>query len=86
MTGGNNYPSMYPSTTTRGCLRKEWNWCVRPTSAITPRPIQRLIPAYVASFSRPFIELAAKLGCGLIGAPFAAAMSFGGLEQVAQLL
>jgi alkanesulfonate monooxygenase SsuD/methylene tetrahydromethanopterin reductase-like flavin-dependent oxidoreductase (luciferase family) len=53
--------------------------------AITPRPIQRPIPAYVASFSRPSIELAAKLGCGLIVAPFAAAMSFGGLEQVAQL-
>lgn len=53
--------------------------------AITPRPVQRPIPAYVASFSRPSIELAAKLGCGLIVAPFAAAMSFGGLEQVAQL-
>jgi alkanesulfonate monooxygenase SsuD/methylene tetrahydromethanopterin reductase-like flavin-dependent oxidoreductase (luciferase family) len=53
--------------------------------AITPRPIQRPIPTYVASFSRPSIELAARLGCGLIVAPFAAAMSFGGLEQVAQL-
>ena len=52
---------------------------------ITPKPIQRPIPAYVASFSKPSIELAAKLGCGLIVAPFAAAMSFGGLEQVAQL-
>jgi alkanesulfonate monooxygenase SsuD/methylene tetrahydromethanopterin reductase-like flavin-dependent oxidoreductase (luciferase family) len=53
--------------------------------AITPRPIQRPIPAYVASFSKPSIELAGKLGCGLIVAPFAAAMSFGGLEQVSQL-
>jgi alkanesulfonate monooxygenase SsuD/methylene tetrahydromethanopterin reductase-like flavin-dependent oxidoreductase (luciferase family) len=53
--------------------------------AITPRPIQRPIPAYVASFSRPSIELAARLGCGLIVAPFAAAMSFGGLQQVAQV-
>src|SRR5271170_3162146 len=53
--------------------------------AITPKPIQQPIPAYVASFSKPSIELAAKLGCGLIVAPFAAAMSFGGLEQVAQL-
>jgi len=52
---------------------------------ITPKPIQRPIPAYVASFSQPSIELAGKLGCGLIVAPFAAAMSFGGLEQVAQL-
>src|SRR5580700_10343769 len=53
--------------------------------AITPKPIQRPIPSYVASFSKPSIELAAKLGCGLIVAPFAAAMSFGGLEQVADL-
>ncbi len=52
---------------------------------ITPKPIQRPVPAYVASFSKPSIELAAKLGCGLIVAPFAAAMTFGGLEQVAQL-
>jgi alkanesulfonate monooxygenase SsuD/methylene tetrahydromethanopterin reductase-like flavin-dependent oxidoreductase (luciferase family) len=52
--------------------------------AITPRPIQRPIPAYVASFSQPSIELAGKLGCGLIVAPFAAAMTFGGLEQVSR--
>jgi len=52
---------------------------------ITPKPVQRPLPAYVASFSRPSIELAAKLGCGLIVAPFAAAMTFGGLKQVADL-
>jgi alkanesulfonate monooxygenase SsuD/methylene tetrahydromethanopterin reductase-like flavin-dependent oxidoreductase (luciferase family) len=52
---------------------------------ITPRPAQRPIPAYVASFSQPSIELAARLGCGLIVAPFAAALSFGGLRQVAEL-
>ena len=51
--------------------------------AITPKPVQRPLPAYVASFSPPSIELAARLGCGLIVAPFAAAMSFGGLRQVA---
>jgi alkanesulfonate monooxygenase SsuD/methylene tetrahydromethanopterin reductase-like flavin-dependent oxidoreductase (luciferase family) len=39
----------------------------------------------VASFSKPSIELAARLQCGLIVAPFAAAMSFGGLKQVADL-
>jgi alkanesulfonate monooxygenase SsuD/methylene tetrahydromethanopterin reductase-like flavin-dependent oxidoreductase (luciferase family) len=50
--------------------------------AITPRPVQRPIPAYVASFSRPSIELAGRLGCNLIVAPFAAAMTFGGLRQV----
>jgi alkanesulfonate monooxygenase SsuD/methylene tetrahydromethanopterin reductase-like flavin-dependent oxidoreductase (luciferase family) len=49
--------------------------------AITPQPVQRPIPAYVASFSRPSIELAARLGCGLIVAPFAAAMTYGGLQQ-----
>jgi alkanesulfonate monooxygenase SsuD/methylene tetrahydromethanopterin reductase-like flavin-dependent oxidoreductase (luciferase family) len=53
--------------------------------AITPRPVQRPIPAYVASFSRPSIELAARLGCNLIVAPFAAAMTFGGLRQVRDL-
>ena len=53
--------------------------------AITPRPVQRPIPAYVASFSRPSIELAARLGCNLIVAPFAAAMTFGGLQQVHDL-
>ena len=53
--------------------------------SITPQPVQRPIPAYVASFSRPSIELAARLGCGLIVAPFAAAMSFGGLAEVAAL-
>ena len=53
--------------------------------AITPRPVQRPLPAYVASFSKPSIELAARLGCGLIVAPFAAAMSYGGLQQVAAL-
>jgi alkanesulfonate monooxygenase SsuD/methylene tetrahydromethanopterin reductase-like flavin-dependent oxidoreductase (luciferase family) len=53
--------------------------------AITPKPLQRPLPAYVASFSRPSIELAARLGCGLIVAPFAAAMTYGGLKQVAEL-
>src|SRR6202048_493295 len=52
---------------------------------ITPKPVQRPIPAYVGSFSKPSIELAARLGCGLIVAPFASAMSFGGLKQVADL-
>jgi alkanesulfonate monooxygenase SsuD/methylene tetrahydromethanopterin reductase-like flavin-dependent oxidoreductase (luciferase family) len=52
---------------------------------ITPRPVQRPLPAYVASFSRPSIELAGRLGCGLAVAPFAAALTFGGLRQVAEL-
>ena len=53
--------------------------------AITPQPVQRPIPAYVASFSQPSIALAARLGCNLIVAPFAAAMTFGGLAQVRDL-
>ncbi|HEY4736015.1 MAG TPA: LLM class flavin-dependent oxidoreductase, partial [Xanthobacteraceae bacterium] len=52
---------------------------------ITPKPVQRPIPTYVGSFSKPSIELAARLGCGLLVAPFAAAMSYGGLKQVAEL-
>jgi len=52
---------------------------------ITPKPVQHPLPAYVASFSKPSIELAARLGCGLIVAPFAAAMTFGGLQKVADL-
>ena len=53
--------------------------------AITPKPVQKPLPVYVASFSKPSIDLAARLGCGLIVAPFAAAMSYGGLKQVADL-
>jgi alkanesulfonate monooxygenase SsuD/methylene tetrahydromethanopterin reductase-like flavin-dependent oxidoreductase (luciferase family) len=52
---------------------------------ITPKPTQKPIPTYIGSFSKPSIELAARLGCGLIVAPFAAAISFGGLKQVADL-
>jgi alkanesulfonate monooxygenase SsuD/methylene tetrahydromethanopterin reductase-like flavin-dependent oxidoreductase (luciferase family) len=52
---------------------------------LTPQPVQRPLPTYVASFSKPSIELAARLGCGLLVAPFAVAMNFGGLAQVAQL-
>jgi alkanesulfonate monooxygenase SsuD/methylene tetrahydromethanopterin reductase-like flavin-dependent oxidoreductase (luciferase family) len=33
---------------------------------ITPQPLQRPIPAYVASFSEPSIALAARLGCNLV--------------------
>ena len=52
---------------------------------ITPKPIQQPLPAYIGSFSKPSIELAARLGCGLIVAPFAAAMTFGGLKEVPDL-
>jgi alkanesulfonate monooxygenase SsuD/methylene tetrahydromethanopterin reductase-like flavin-dependent oxidoreductase (luciferase family) len=52
---------------------------------VTPRPVQTPIPSYVGSWSRPSVELAARLGCGLIVAPFAAAMTYGGLQEVATL-
>jgi len=52
---------------------------------ITPKPIQKPLPVYIGSFSKPSIELAARLGFNLIVAPFAAAMSYGGLKQVADL-
>ena len=52
---------------------------------ITPKPIQRPIPTYVASFARPSIEMAARLGFGLVVVPFAAAMNLGGLRQVADV-
>ncbi len=53
--------------------------------SITPRPIQRSLPCYVGSFSNPSIELAARLGCHLAVAPFAAAITYGGLRQVADV-
>ena len=52
---------------------------------ITPKPVQKPLPVYVGSFSKPSIELAARLGFDLVVAPFAAAMSYGGLKQVADL-
>jgi alkanesulfonate monooxygenase SsuD/methylene tetrahydromethanopterin reductase-like flavin-dependent oxidoreductase (luciferase family) len=52
---------------------------------ITPRPVQNPVPTYIASFSQPSIELAARLDCGLVVAPFAASMNYGGLAQVADL-
>ncbi|HEY3920196.1 MAG TPA: LLM class flavin-dependent oxidoreductase [Stellaceae bacterium] len=53
--------------------------------AITPQPIQRPIPVHVAAFSRPTVELAARFGCGLVVAAFAAAITLGGLRQVADM-
>src|SRR3954466_16225229 len=47
--------------------------------AITPRPVQRPIPAYVASFSRPSIELAGRLGGNFFFGPFAAGFTFWGV-------
>ena len=51
--------------------------------SLTPKPIQKPIPTYVACFSRPTVELAARMGLNVIVAPFAIAMQLGGLKQFA---
>ena len=52
---------------------------------ITPNPVQQPIPTYVASFSRPTIELAARMGMGLVVAAGATAAVHGGLMPTANL-
>jgi alkanesulfonate monooxygenase SsuD/methylene tetrahydromethanopterin reductase-like flavin-dependent oxidoreductase (luciferase family) len=53
--------------------------------AITPKPLQQPIPTYVASFSKPTIELAARMGLGLVVAAGQAAAMHGSLGEVARL-
>ena len=50
---------------------------------ITPAPLQQPIPILVGSFSRPSIELAARLRLGLVVAAGAAAAVHGGLKPAA---
>jgi alkanesulfonate monooxygenase SsuD/methylene tetrahydromethanopterin reductase-like flavin-dependent oxidoreductase (luciferase family) len=51
---------------------------------VLPRPVQQPHPPmYVACFSRPTVEMAARGGYHGIFAPFAAAMMFGSLQQAA---
>ena len=52
--------------------------------SITPKPVQKPIPFYVASFSKTSLEIAAKRGLNIIYAPFAAGMVFGGLEKAVE--
>ena len=52
---------------------------------IVPRPVQQPHPdVYVACFSKPSIELAARLRVNTIFAPFAAAMLFGSVQEAAR--
>jgi alkanesulfonate monooxygenase SsuD/methylene tetrahydromethanopterin reductase-like flavin-dependent oxidoreductase (luciferase family) len=52
---------------------------------LVPSPIQRPHPpVYVACFSKPSVELAARLRINTLFAPFAAAMVFGSVQQAAQ--
>jgi alkanesulfonate monooxygenase SsuD/methylene tetrahydromethanopterin reductase-like flavin-dependent oxidoreductase (luciferase family) len=51
---------------------------------ILPRPVQRPHPPiYVACFSKPTVEMAARFGFNTLFAPFAAAMMFGSVQQAA---
>jgi alkanesulfonate monooxygenase SsuD/methylene tetrahydromethanopterin reductase-like flavin-dependent oxidoreductase (luciferase family) len=75
-------------------ILKAWNspgpWSHRsafydiPEMEITPKPVQRPIPFYVASFSKTSIAMAARRGLNIIYAPFAAGMVFGGLDKAVQ--
>lgn len=63
----------------------EWSYKGRyydiENMSITPKPVQRPIPFYVASFSRTSLEMAGRRGLDIIYAPFAAAMIYGGLAE-----
>ena len=52
--------------------------------AITPSPLQKPLPFYVASFSKTSVDIAAKRGLNIIYAPFAAGMVFGGLDKAVE--
>jgi len=52
-----------------------------PEMEITPKPVQKPIPFYVASFSRTSLTMAAKRGLNVIYAPFATGMIYGGLDK-----
>lgn len=52
-----------------------------PPMQITPRPVQRPIPFYIASFSETSLKMAAARGLNIIYAPFAAGMIFGGIDK-----
>ena len=74
-----------------GCevIDKAWNspgaWSHKgrffdiPEMTITPRPVQKPVPIYMACFSKASMEIAARRGHNIIFAPFAAAMTFGDL-------
>ena len=55
---------------------------VREPLTVLPRPVQQPHPPiYVACFSRPTVEMAARNGFNAIFAPFAATMMFGSLQD-----
>ncbi len=76
-----------------GCevILKAWNspgpWSHKgrffdiPEMTLTPRPVQKPVPFYMACFSQSSMDLAAKHGTNIIFAPFAASMTYGGLAE-----
>src|SRR6185369_15326388 len=75
-------------------LLKAWNspgtWSHKgrffdiPEMRITPQPVQKPLPFYVASFSKTSLEMAARRGLNIIYAPFAAGMVYGGLDKAVE--
>jgi len=55
-----------------------------PEMEITPLPVQKPIPFYVASFSKTSLDMAARKGLDIIWAPFAAGMTYGGLDKAVE--
>lgn len=55
-----------------------------PEMEITPLPVQKPIPFYVASFSETSLDMAAEKGLNVIWAPFAAGMVYGGLDKAVE--
>jgi alkanesulfonate monooxygenase SsuD/methylene tetrahydromethanopterin reductase-like flavin-dependent oxidoreductase (luciferase family) len=53
--------------------------------SVTPAPVQQPIPIYIASFSKPSVELAARLGLGLVVAAGQASAMHGSLAATAQV-
>jgi len=49
--------------------------------AITPRPLQKHVPFFMACFSKASMEIAGRRGMDIIFAPFAAALTFGDLAS-----
>jgi alkanesulfonate monooxygenase SsuD/methylene tetrahydromethanopterin reductase-like flavin-dependent oxidoreductase (luciferase family) len=72
-------------------LLKAWNepgsWSHKGTyydiqnMSITPKPVQRQIPVYIACFSETSLAMAARKNLNIIYAPFASNMIFGGLDK-----
>ena len=52
---------------------------------VTPMPVQKPVPIYVAAFSKPTVELACRLGLGLVVAAGQASAMHGSLVATGQL-